>query len=155
MGMDHVDLVRSYWEEVRNKGNLAALSQFVSDRYAGYDPIVGDVRGMDALREELKSSKLAFPDMVMTIADVGMTGERVFMRWICRGTHRGSFKGIAPTNRKAEVHGISIDHVAGGKIVEHYESYDTLAFFQMLGAVPPLNQLVRAAEEPQPYPFDD
>jgi steroid delta-isomerase-like uncharacterized protein len=138
MGMDNAALVRSCWEELWNKGNVAAVSQFVSDRYVGYDPIVGDVRGMDAFREELKIFKEAFPDMVMTIADIGMTGERVFMRWICRGTHRGTFIGIPATNRKAEVRGISIDHVAGGKIVEHYDSYDTLALFQSLGAVPPL-----------------
>ena len=142
--MDNVALVRGYCEEVWNRGNFAALEQFVSDRYSGYDPIVWDVRGIDALRDELQIFKAGFPDMVMTLADLGMTGERVFMRWICRGTHRGPFMGTVPTNRRVEIHGISIDVVVGGKIVEHFESYDTLAFFQMLGVVRPTEQLIGA-----------
>jgi predicted ester cyclase len=67
----------------------------------------------------------------------------VFTRWTARGTHRGIFMGIPPTNNRGEVRGITIDRVADGKIIEHHESYDSLLFLQIMGAVPPLDRLMK------------
>ena len=144
MATDNIAVVRRYIEEVWNKGDLSLLGELVSDKFVAVEPIVGDVRGLDALRKHIQTFRTAFPDLRMSIDDIGTAGDRVFLRWTGRGTHKGIFMGIAPTNTRGEVRGMSIDQMAGGKIIEHHESYDTLTMFQLMGVVAPLEQLMKA-----------
>lgn len=47
-----------------------------------------------------------------------------------RGTHKGEFIGITPTNKVIEIIGINIDKILDGKIVEHSGVASTFeAFF--------------------------
>jgi predicted ester cyclase len=68
------------------------------------------------------------------------------MRWTARGTHRGPFMGMPPSNNKGQVHGISIDRFADGRIVEHHESFDSLTLFQIMGVVLPFDALMKGAQ---------
>lgn len=56
--------------------------------------------------------------------------------WTGRGTHKGELMGVPPTNKEVRVTGISIDRIAGGKIVEHWENFDQLSMMQQLGVIP-------------------
>jgi len=152
MATDNIALVRRFIEEVWNKGNLTVISEVVSDKYTGVEPVIGEVRGLEALKQQIQTFRTAFPDLRITIDDIGMAGDRVFARWTGRGSHKGMFMGLAPTNNRGEVHGISIDRITNGKITEHFESYDSLTLFQLLGAVPPVDQLLKGQmgqEQPQ------
>jgi len=141
MATDNMGLVRRFIEEVWNKGDLAVIDELVSEKYVGTEPMIGDVRGLAALRDQVQMFRTAFPDLRITIEDVGMSGDRVFMRWTGRGTHRGALMGIPPSNNRGEVRGISVQRVAGGKIVEQYESYDSLRLMQIIGAVPSMERM--------------
>jgi steroid delta-isomerase-like uncharacterized protein len=152
MAMDNIGLVRRYIEEVWNKGNLALVDELVSDKYVAVEPIVGDVRGLEALRTQVQVFRGAFPDLRLTIEEIGTAGERVYTRWTSRGTHRGIFMGIPPTNNRGEIRGMSSDRIAGGKIVEHHASYDSLLFLQIMGAVPPIDRLMKEQSAGQPAP---
>jgi len=46
-----------------------------------------------------------------------------------RGTHKGDFLGITPTNKVLEITGVDIDRVVDGKIVEHGGSTETFETF--------------------------
>ena len=141
MATDNMGLVRRFIEEVWNKGDLSVIDELVSEKYVGTEPVIGDVRGLAALREQVQTFRMAFPDLRITIEDVGMSGDRVFMRWTGRGTHRGALMGIPPSNNRGEVRGISVQRIGGGKIVEQYESYDSLRLMQIIGAVPSMDRL--------------
>lgn len=143
MATDNIAVVRRYIEEVWNKGDLNLLGELVSDKVTGVHMVTGEIRGVEALRQQVQAYRTAFPDLRMTIDDIGMAGDRVFVRWTGRGTHKGSFMGIAPTNNRGEVHGMTIDKMANGKIVEHHEAYDTLTMFQVMGVVPAIDQLMK------------
>jgi len=48
-----------------------------------------------------------------------------------RGTHKGEFIGITPTNKVIEITGINIDKILDSKIVEHSGVASTFeAFFE-------------------------
>ena len=143
MGTDNIAIVRRYIEDVWNKGELTLIGELVSDKFVGQQPLLGEVRGMDAVKQQVQTFRAAFPDLRMTIEDIGMVGDEVFTRWTGRGTHKGSFMGISPSNNRGEVRGISIDKLVNGKIVEHHESYDTLTMFQLMGVVAPNEQLMK------------
>ena len=55
----------------------------------------------------------------------------VISEFIMRGTHKGEFIGITPTNKVIEITGINIDKILDGKIVEHSGVARTFeAFFE-------------------------
>jgi predicted ester cyclase len=46
-------------------------------------------------------------------------GDTIISEFIMKGTHKGEFIGITPTNKIIEITGVDIDRVVDGKIVEH------------------------------------
>src|ERR1700737_3991773 len=50
----------------------------------------------------------AFPDRTDTIEDIIADGDRVGMLFRVRGTHQGSFFGIAPTNKPFDIHELGL-----------------------------------------------
>jgi predicted ester cyclase len=49
--------------------------------------------------------------------------------------------GIPATNKKMSVDGITINHIANGKIIDSYINWDALGMLQQLGVAPTLGQL--------------
>ena len=82
----------------------------------------------------------AFPDRTDTIEDVIADGDRVGMLFRLRGTQRGNFFGIAPTNKAIDIHELGIFRLADGKIVEAWFMADELGLLQQLGAKLPPRQ---------------
>jgi steroid delta-isomerase-like uncharacterized protein len=78
----------------------------------------------------------AFPDGRHDITDVLAEGDRVVVRGIFRGTHKGAFQGIPATGRTIAVDMVMIDRVVDGRIVEHYVQFDAMSLMQQLGAMP-------------------
>ena len=76
----------------------------------------------------------AFPDIEIVIDDQFAEGDRVANRWRDIGTHTGTFMGIAPTGKRVSFTGISIDRIAGGKVVESWINWDELGLLRQLGA---------------------
>jgi steroid delta-isomerase-like uncharacterized protein len=76
----------------------------------------------------------AFPDLHPTVEDVIAEGDKVVTRWTIRGTHQGEIEEFGPpTGRQAEIQGITIHRIQGGRIVEEWNSYDNLSLLQQLG----------------------
>ena len=70
------------------------------------------------------------------IDELFSAGDRVVVRWTGSGTHVAEVNGIPPTGKKIRVDAITIHRMAGGKIAETHEVWDTLGFLQQLGVVP-------------------
>ena len=68
----------------------------------------------------------AFPDLSSTIEQQTTEGEWVTTRSTLRGTHLGTFLGIAPTGKAIQIMHISLDQVVDGKVVEHMGVADWL-----------------------------
>ncbi len=48
--------------------------------------------------------------------------------------------GVPATNRRVSVDGMTIHHIAGGKIMDSYSNWDALGMMQQLGVVPAFGQ---------------
>jgi steroid delta-isomerase-like uncharacterized protein len=129
-------LVRRMIEEGWNKHNLALLDELYAD-CVYYNPATGEIKG-EALKQFLASMLVAFPDIRFTIEDLVAEGDKVVTRWSCTGTHRGEFMGLAPTGKQLTPSALDIFRIVEGKVVEERVEFDTLRFFQQLGALPPL-----------------
>jgi predicted ester cyclase len=78
----------------------------------------------------------SFSDLHFTVEDMVAEGDKVVYRYSVRGTHKGSFMGIAPTGEQFAVTGIHIYRVADGKLQEEWENWDMLGLMRQLGVIP-------------------
>ena len=72
----------------------------------------------------------AFPDRTDTIEDIIADNDRVGMLFRVRGTHKGNFFGIAPTNKAFDIHELGMFRLADGKITEAWFMADELGLLQ-------------------------
>jgi len=81
--------------------------------------------------------RAAFPDLALEVHDIFGAEDKVVTRFTMRGTHRGAFLGIAPTDRRVQFDGIAIDVMRGGLRIDGWAQLDRLALLVQLGAVDP------------------
>jgi steroid delta-isomerase-like uncharacterized protein len=123
-------------EEVWTQGKLDALDELLTPDCLNYDPVNGESRGPQAVRELVEKYRSAFPDMTMRVDRMVADGDWTATHWTAVGTHTGELMGIAPTGREVTVTGINFDRVADGRIAESRAVFDALGMLQQVGAVP-------------------
>ena len=139
-------LVRRFFDEAINTGNLDAFDEFCSPDYVwhgGADPGgLGDVRGLAAFKEAVDGFFTGFPDLKVEILDLLSNGDKAAVRFRETGTHLGVFVGFPATGRKVTFSGMGIYRADGGKLVEEWFVDDSRAIFEQIGAIP----VIRAPE---------
>lgn len=79
----------------------------------------------------------AFPDFAHQIEDVIENGNKVVLRGIFTGTHKGTFNGIAATNKSVSASWIDIsEYDTEGKVINEWVELDTMGMMQQLGVIP-------------------
>lgn len=96
--------------------------------------------GSAGMKQFISMFRTAFPDLHSTVEDQVAEGGKVVTRWTARGTHRGSLMDIPATGKTVTMSGITINRLAGSKIVETWNTFDQLGLMQQLGVVPPPGQ---------------
>lgn len=79
----------------------------------------GAARGADAWLTALGELLSAFPDHRWKRIAAVVEEDRIAVHLRTRGTHRGTFRGIAPTGRHVSVAEFGIYRVVGGRIAEY------------------------------------
>jgi predicted ester cyclase len=138
MSEENKALVRRYFEEIWDKGNLDLIDELFTTNFVRHGPTgtEGEVRGLEGFKGLVTMYRTAFPDLRVPIEDLIAEGDRVVSRWTAYGTHQGELMGNAPTGNQATVTGIIVDRISGAKIEEEWVDYDTLHLMQQIGAVP-------------------
>ena len=128
-------LMRRFYEEVLNKGNVNAADEFIARDVVNHSPLPGELPGLEGTKQGFAMMLKSFPDIHITVEDILAEGDKVVTRSTWRGTHKGQFMGIPPTNKPVTVAIITIDRISSGKIVEHWDVADQMAMMQQLGVV--------------------
>lgn len=112
-------LIRQYYEEVVNTGDVAAIADFISPDYVYIHQGVKHPLGIDGEKEHVLGVRQTYPDLHLTVERQIAEGDWVATVLTARGTHRGVWMGMTPTNKPVEVTAVNVDKVVDGKIVEH------------------------------------
>jgi steroid delta-isomerase-like uncharacterized protein len=145
MSAENKSLARRAMEELWTKGNLDAVDQLYSESCVFHD--LGnpeDIRGREGLKQFARMYRTACPDLKCTVEDVVAEGDKVALRWVSRGTHKGDLAGTAPTGKQVIFRGIQMQRISNGKIEEEWAGFNTLGALQEIGAVPRLGEPARA-----------
>jgi len=76
-----------------------------------------------------------FPDIQWTLEEMIADGDKVAARYTMRGTHRGTFLGIPPTEKRIEVQAMNFYRWSDGQIVGERGQPDMLGLLQQIGAL--------------------
>lgn len=94
-----------------------------------------DISGVDGLKAAAETWYEAFPDLSHTVTAMIAEGGWVATLFVVSGTHTDSFRGIAPTGESFEMHGMALERVEDGRIVERWVVEDRLDLYEQLGVV--------------------
>ena len=136
MSAENKAILRRFFEDLFNTGNLAVADEIVATDYLNHNAAPGETPGREGLKQFVAAVRTAFPDLHFTVEDQIAEGDKVVTRFTGRGTHRGEFMGIPPTGKAFAISGIGLYRLADGKIVEDRVQEDTLGMLQQLGAIP-------------------
>jgi predicted ester cyclase len=122
-------LVRRFFEEVYNRGNLDVADELLAPDFAwklpGKDAAIGDYKQWVA--KQLAASS----DLHFSIEEQVAEGVKVITRLIGSGTHdEKEFGGFAPSGVRITIEAIIIHRVVEGKIVEERNKADFSPFWQ-------------------------
>lgn len=77
-----------------------------------------------------------FPDVTTSIQDMFVSGNKLAVTLIWRGTHTGPYGGVAPTGKPVEVRDTAIWHFQNGKVAEILTLQDQFAILKQIGYLP-------------------
>jgi predicted ester cyclase len=99
-------IVRRFYEEDWNRGNLDAADAIFAADYVRHDLRPGAAPPGPAGQKAVAGMfRAAFPDVHLAVELLVAEGEYVVARWTMAGTHRGAWGGVAPTSRRVEFAG--------------------------------------------------
>lgn len=133
---ENTNVVRKLYE-LYNKNDASALSAFdqvCAPNVQLHDPVAPKLKaGIQGLKEAETTYAKAFPNKTTKVDAIFAADDRVVVRWTTTGTHKGTFRGIAGTQRDFKVSGISIYQVANGKVTEIWQVWDSLGLLEQIG----------------------
>jgi steroid delta-isomerase-like uncharacterized protein len=139
MVSENIQLVRRFFDEVCNARRLDVADQLFASDHNYRDPgSPWAAKGPAGMKDLIGAYHRGVNDARWDVHAMLESHDTVITRWTGRGTHTGELLGIAPTNKKVTVDGIWMHRVAGRKIVESWNCWDTLGMLQQLGVVPQL-----------------
>jgi predicted ester cyclase len=128
-------VVRRYYEEVLNGGNVGLLDELAVFDYDEHSPFPGQPNGLEGLKARVGAILAAFRP-VFTLHEVICEDDTAVVYWTNSGTHQGDFMGIPPTGRTVSISGVDVHRLRGGRLAEHWHVIEELQMLQQLAVIP-------------------
>ncbi len=130
-------LLRRFFEEIYNQGDLRVADEIVAVDYINHNPLPGEAPGREGFKAFVAYLRRAFADLQFTIEDQVAEEDKVVTRITISGVQEGEFAGIPPSGKLVSVTAISIHRICDGQIQESWFNWDALGLVRQLG-IPPL-----------------
>ena len=131
-------VIRAWFEELWNQGREDTMDRlFASDGIAHGLGGGASMRGPEGYRPFYRAFREAFPDVHVEVLQTVTEGEMITTHCRVTGTHRGQSMGN-PTGKSVDFSGMTIVRFRDGKIIEAWNNFDFLSFYQQIGMLPQL-----------------
>lgn len=145
-------IVRRFIEELWNERKLDVADEIfaadcVTHQLQSGAEITASPRNSEAVKGHVAEWLHGFPDLRFTSEQMLAEADRVVTQLLMRGTHTGAWLGIAPTGKELSIRLIVIHRIENEKIVEDWVLVESLGFFQQLGLVPTMQEILANASE--------
>ncbi len=136
--MNGKEIIKYFYEVVVSENLLDELPKYISNACVQKVGKSETFIGIEGMRQHLLAVRKTYPDYTIEIIRQFEDEETVVSEFIMRGTHKGEFIGITPTNKIIEMKGVDIDKIVNGKIVEHGGAVNTFEAFWENGLIKPV-----------------
>jgi predicted ester cyclase len=113
-------------------GNLAMADGIFGEELRTNGVQVGVAGPVARIRDRL----IGFPDLTTSIEDMFVSGDKLAVTLMWRGTHTGPYGGVAATGKPVEVRDSAIWHFRGGKVTEIFTLQDQFIMLKQIGYLP-------------------
>jgi steroid delta-isomerase-like uncharacterized protein len=128
-------LVRRFYEEVWDKGNLDVCDEVFAHDYVRHDPRATEaLPGPEGQKRIAADFRRAFPDLHFQVDILLAEDAYVVGRWTASGTHRGSWGTLEPLGRRATFSAVNVFRFENGKVAEIWNHRDDLGLSEQIGA---------------------
>ena len=128
-------LVRRFYEEIVNTGNVDSIERFVAPEYAEVHEGKRYAVGIEGAKAHVVGVRQTYRDLHLSVEQQIAEGEWVATCITAQGIHEGSWLGIKPTGKPVAFSGVNIDRVVEGRIVEHGGAANMLGPLLDIGAI--------------------
>lgn len=128
-------VIRRAYEELWNGRNVDVVDEIVAEDFLNHAAPPGRQRGRQGLKDVVRMFEAAFPDFRYEVEDAISEGEKIAVRDVFTGTHRGDFMGIPATGNRVTMQAIHIYRFSAGRLAEHWVARDDLGMMRQLGAL--------------------
>ena len=116
---DNKTIIRRYVEQIENTGDITDIREFISEDYTEVYEGERYPIGIQGAIDHVLGVRRVFPDMNITIENQVSEGEWVVTVVMVTGTFREEWFGMKPTGQPITFHGVNVDRIRDGKIIEH------------------------------------
>ena len=136
MSATNKTIIRRFFEELFNTGDLSVADEIVGATYLNHNPVPGETPGREGLKAFVAHLRASFSDIHFAVEDQIAEEDKVVTRWSVTGTQQGEFAGVPATGKSVHVSAINIHRLSDGQIHEAWLQWDALGMMQQLGAMP-------------------
>src|SRR5215211_2400668 len=113
-------LVRKFFEEVWNKGNVAVVDELLAPDFVDRSLLPGQGPSREGYKRSITKFRAAFSFADLTIEAQIAEGDMVVTKFSTRCIHRGEFLGVPPSGEEAPYASIRIHRIVGRKVTDEW-----------------------------------
>jgi steroid delta-isomerase-like uncharacterized protein len=132
---DNVAVVRRFFEEGVNAGNLDVFDAVVTPDIVYNGATVSDESGLEALKRIYGEALTGLPGIQYGFLTSVASGDAVAVRYLVEGVHTGNFRGLEPTGNSITWNHSAFAHVKCGKITEMWAEVNQLDRLRQFGTI--------------------
>jgi len=127
-------VVTAFYERIWNAGDLAGVSELLAPDLAFRGSLGAELRGRDAFREYVTSTRAALAGYRCEILDCVSEGDRAFAKLRFSGRHVGALRGRAPSGQHVSWLAAALFQIRGAQISNVWVLGDLVALDAQLEA---------------------
>ena len=133
MSTENKAIIRRYYDELLNQGNMAFADQVYAPDVELHIPgLPEDPYSAESVKQMFAAVRKAFPGVRVTVEDLVAEEDRVAARIALHGPHQGAGQA-SPYDRVAAWARIDIFRLVDGKIVEQWADRDDVRLMAQFG----------------------
>jgi predicted ester cyclase len=143
-------IVERFYEELWNNRALNVADEIIAPDCVTHQlrsgaEVVGVPRGPEIVKHHIEEWLKGFPDLRFDVEQIIAEADHVVSRSLMRGTHTGTWLGLAPTGKQVNIRMIVIQQIVNGKIAADWVLVESLGLLQQLGLVAATEEILAQA----------
>lgn len=130
---NHIDLVRSYYDNLWNKKDKSYIDKVLDDNIVFRASLGIETRGKKEFEAYFDMITTAIPNLYHGIETILTQDNQVAARVLYNGTHMGKLLDFEPKKNRIRYHGASFFKIENGKIKDVWVLGDLNALYKQLG----------------------